>query len=217
MSYQKRYGICTLSLNFSLFTQASVQEGLYYVRNIWNQVVMGQQNIIFQSPKSCILEFGVIWSWEMQENINVLLCIADEVLVHPDDCCLLDPLFVQRVLFIWFLLVCASAELSKSCDHKMPDLLILWIAWNQEHISSNALSQHSRSGDAIVAQSQKDPRDIGLNNHVLWVTLIASKCVEKIKNSFLNEYIDGLLAQSEVHQGKCAELLHFKILVLISA
>ena len=89
--------------------------------------------------------------------------------------CLFDPLFILAQLLDLLLFVCALSQLSKSGDHEVPYLLVVRVAGDKEHISCDSFFQHLVSGDTVVAQSQKDPRHIGLYDHVYFSRIITSK------------------------------------------
>jgi hypothetical protein len=88
------------------------------------------------------------------------------------------------------------------------DLLVLGVAGDQEHFSGDALDQHLLPSDAIVAESQEDPRNIGLDDHVILVVGILKYYLEEVQHPLFNENGYGLLIESEVDQSQSAELLH---------
>jgi hypothetical protein len=75
------------------------------------------------------------------------------------------------------------------------DLLESRVAGHQEHVTCDTVVQHLFTRDSIVAESQKDPADIRLNLNVVK----HAQAVEQGHNSFLNQQVDRLLGQGEVH------------------
>ena len=101
----------------------------------------------------------------------------------------------------------------------MSNLLIIWVATDQEHISGNSLSQHGLSCYAIVAKGQEYPRDVGGDDHVRFCSGITAgaELVEEIEDSFFNEYIDTFLGQGEVNESESAVLFDSDVLLSVTA
>ena len=95
----------------------------------------------------------------------------------------------------------------------MPDLVELRIAWHEEHISGNAVLKHSLTCDAIIAQWEEDPWNVRLNDAILnsW------KAMEQIHDTLLNQDVDWLLVQSEMHQSQSTELFNLNVTASIFA
>ena len=49
----------------------------------------------------------------------------------------------------------------------MTDLTELWVTGDQEHVSCDAIHEHLLTSDAIVAESEEDPRNVRMNLSVI--------------------------------------------------
>lgn len=140
------------------------------------------------------------------------------MLMLPDDSGLFDPLLFHRLSFEMLLFIGALSKLSKPSDYQMPNLLLFGIAGDQEHVSGDSFGQHFVTCNAIVAERQEDPGNVGLDGDVHRIFLVvSSKAVEEVEYPFLNQDIDRFLAQRKMNQSQRAILPDFKLLVLISA
>ena len=132
--------------------------------------------------------------------------------MHADDGLLLDPLegFDEFGGFS-FSELSATAQLSKAGDDQVPDLLKVWIAGDEEHVPSDAILKHLFAGDTVVAESEEDPADVGLNLHVVYV----SKRMKQRHYALLNQNLDRKLTQCKVHQRQSRELLYLQVVILL--
>ena len=105
------------------------------------------------------------------------------------------------------------AELGKAGNNKLPNLLILLVTANQEHVSNNSILQHSFAWDSIVAKGQENPTNVGLDH----VIVKSSKAVEQIHYPIADQDVDAFVTECEVHQSQSAELLHIYVRVLVFA
>lgn len=99
----------------------------------------------------------------------------------------------------WLQFEIKFAEFSKSGDNQVSNLLIIWVARHQEHVSSDSLDKHSVSSDSWLAESNEDPGNVGGDNLVCGVWFIGPKSVKEIENTFLDKHVERLLVQSEMH------------------
>ena len=100
------------------------------------------------------------------------------------------------MLFLLFPHIRAAAKFSEASDHEVPDLIELWVATDQEHVSCDTVRQHLFASDPVVAQSEEDPAHVGLN---LSITNHAQR-VEQVHNSLFDQDVDGLLRKSKVNE-----------------
>ena len=76
----------------------------------------------------------------------------------------------MQAVFFRVLEVSTSAKFCKTSDDKMPDLMKLWVAADQEHVSRDAVLKHLSACDSIVAKCKENPRDVCLNLSIInWV------------------------------------------------
>ena len=68
----------------------------------------------------------------------------------------------------------------------MSNLLIVWIARNQEHVPGNSLYQHPIACDSRFAEGHEYPGNICGNDLVGRVALIAPECIEQVKHPLLD-------------------------------
>ena len=105
VSNDKRNSINAFILDSWPWAKASLQESIDYSWNIWNQVGIRKKNIIFESPKSCMLILDVLWRSEVEKYIDVSLVIISDVLVLSHYSGFLDALLLLTIaiLLIWLL------------------------------------------------------------------------------------------------------------------
>ena len=164
-----------------------------------------------------MLKTIIIRAGEAYEDVNVLLRIKEKMLVFANVCCFFDSLFFKVPFAYVLLLVRALAKFSKTSDDQVPDLLIIRIARYQEHIPRDSLLQHLVASDSVVAQGQEDPRDICLDDDIdLTRSVVFAKGVEQVKDSFRNQDVNRLFAQSKVYQSQSAVLPDLNLLALVS-
>jgi hypothetical protein len=70
--------------------------------------------------------------------------------------------------FLSVLKVSTSAEFCKASDDKMPDLMKLGVAADQEHVSCDSVLKHLSACDTIVAKRKEYPRDICLDVDIVY-------------------------------------------------
>lgn len=121
--------------------------------------------------------------------------------MHLDNACLPHSLFVRLLQVVTVLVGRITSQFCKPCDDKVSDLLVIWVARDQKHISSDTFLQHLFSRDSVVAKGQEDPRYVCLDYQVDVAFVRHSEGVEKIQHSLLNQDVNGLFAESEVNQG----------------
>ena len=114
---------------------------------------MIQENVVFKRPKSSNHELKFVRNRETQQNVDSLIGMESESIVHPDDCLFFDPLERARVeVFLLLGPVSASAQLCKARYNQVSYLAELRIAADEEHVSGYAIDQHLLARDSVVAQ-----------------------------------------------------------------
>jgi len=114
---------------------------------------MIQEDVVFQRPKSSNHELKFVRNRETQQNVDSLIGMESESIVHPDDCLFFDPLERARVeVFLLLGPVSASAQLCKARYNQVSNLAELRVAADEEHVSGDAIDQHLLARDSVVAQ-----------------------------------------------------------------
>ena len=181
-------------------------------------------NIVFEGPKGCLLEAGLVRQAEAEEHPDgvwgVRLLVS---LLGAPHGLLLDTLesagqlglFVEKEvskLFfahsLLFLVDVAPPQLGETSDHEVADLTGL-AACDGEHVAGDAIGEHLLACDPIVAQGEEQPCSVSLNLLVFNDTERA----EEVHNTLFEEQGSALALQGEVHQGERAD--NFQALFLL--
>ena len=135
-------------------------------------------------------------------------------LLSANDGLLLDPLkSVGEHSHRLLLQIVTTAQLSETSDDQVTNLTELGVARDQEHVSCNAIHEHLLASDAIVAESEEDPRHVCMNLGVV----DGAQSVEEVHDALLKQKLDAVSGQGEVHQGKRAETLDADLLLRVHA
>ena len=90
---------------------------------------MSKQNIVFESPKCCVLKLRVFRITEFKKDVNNSLSVLSKILMHPYNRGLFNPLLIFRVQGVKIYLVfSAFTKFSKASDDEMSDLLVFRVA-----------------------------------------------------------------------------------------
>ena len=181
-------------------------------------------NVVFEGPKGCLLEAGLVGQAEAEEHPDGVwgMRLLVSLLGAPHGL-LLDTLesagqlglFVEKEVsklffahVLLFLVDIALPQLGEPSDHEVSNLTGL-AACDGEHVAGDAVGEHLRASDAVVAQSEEQPCCVGLNLLVFNDTERA----EEVHNTLLEEQGSALALQGEVHQGERAD--NFQALFLL--
>lgn len=92
VSDQEGNSVGTLSLDALRFLTGSIDECTDNARQIRNQAVVVQQDIIFECPECSYHELLRVGNAEPQQDVYGVCCVFAERIMHPYDCLFLDPL-----------------------------------------------------------------------------------------------------------------------------
>ena len=181
-------------------------------------------NIVFEGPKGRLLEAGLVGQAEAEEHPDSVwgMRLLVSLLGAPHGL-LLDTLesagqlglFVEKEVsklffahVLLFLVDIALPQLGEPSDHEVSNLTGL-AACDGEHVAGDAMGEHLRASDAVVAQSEEQPCCVSLDLLVFNDTERA----EEVHNTLLEEQGSALALQGEVHQGERAD--NFQALFLL--
>ena len=129
----------------------------------------------------------VLCDREVKHYLYGLFRLALEILMHPNQCTLLDYLQLMRqLLSLRCLQFEALSELRKACNNEVPRLFQLFVARNEEHILRDATLKHFLACDAVVAKGQENPRDVGLDGF----PVEGAETVEELHDSLIYQKVD---------------------------
>jgi hypothetical protein len=124
----------------------------------------------------------------MKQYVNISLIVFVNMLVLANNCCFLDTLLLLRIVILLIRFICTLAKLCKASNDQVPNLLLIGVAGNKKHISSDSFHQHLIPSNAIITKRQEDPRDIRLNCYIHWILLVIfAKLVKQIKDTLFDQ------------------------------
>ena len=77
VSDQEGDGVNAFILNFGLLAQAALQKCPDDASDVWDQLGIGEQDVVLESPESRMLIFRVFRSCEIKQNIDISLIIIN--------------------------------------------------------------------------------------------------------------------------------------------
>ena len=181
-------------------------------------------NIVFEGPKGCLLEAGLVGQAEAEEHPDRVwgMRLLVSLLGAPHGL-LLDTLegagqlglFVEKevgeLLFartLLFLVDIALPQLGETSDHQVSDLTGL-AACDGEHVAGDAIGEHLLACHPIVAQGEEQPCCVSLN----LVVFNDTERAEEVHHTLLEEQGSALGLQGEMHQSERAD--NFQALFLL--
>lgn len=139
---------------------------------------MLQQDVVLQGPVGSSLVLDVIGGREHNQQVNVALRVSGHMFMNANYGRFFDPLLNAVKIGQWFWLLDAAAKLGEPSDHKVTNLLVVWIARDEEHVSGDSLLQHLLASDVIVAEREEDPCNVGLDHLVVLLAAAVAEGIE---------------------------------------